>query len=87
MSLPRVIPQMITLKIAEYYPDRVGIIPLVDEKTLGFSAAIIAMNRDGSMGETLYAYDDYRYSSRYSALAAMERSLMQAMEVVRVMSN
>jgi len=87
MSLPRLIPQMITLKIAEYYPNRVGIIPLIDDKTLGFSAAIVVMERDGSMGDTLYAYDDYRYASRYSALAAMDRSILQAMEAVRVMSN
>lgn len=79
---------MIALKVREFYPDRVAVIPIHDEDNDSYSCALYKVHKDGRhYTDILYELGHYNNTDETGAIKEMVRTVEDAMKTVRVMSN
>ena len=86
MSNTSPIPMMISLKIAEYYPNNFAFVAIQDESTFLWSAAISSLE-NGLLKETLFELEEYIYESGEDAVSVLNEMLKVSQQTVLTMSN
>jgi hypothetical protein len=82
------IPMMVALKIHQYYPDRVAVIPIHDEDKDVYSCALYKIGRNGNCyEETLYELGHYKNTEEIKAVEEMVKRVTEAMKTVTIMCN
>ena len=83
------IPQMVAFNIYKYYrKKRVMVVPIEDDETGRWSAALYSLSPDKeSLEEVLYELGHYRNKSRLGAMEEMQFLLKKAMAVMVIMAN
>lgn len=81
-------PVMVALKVYEYYPKMVAVIPIEDDFLGKFSCALYKLDEDGRhYTDVLYELGHYNHTQEIEAVKEMVRTVEDAMKVVKVMAN
>ena len=85
MKLNQIPNMMISLKIAELYPN-IGTLLVQDEISKKWSTALTTVEND-SIGETLFHIPEYKWDTDKEAISEMNDIVAGVLDRVKIMSN
>ena len=86
---------LVSIKIAELYPDNIGFLAIIDEETDKWGGSIIKTHgpnitqEDLDMGNypTIYSTDNYIWETDRDAILEMRTIVNDILDKIKVMSN
>jgi len=80
-------PIMVALKVRQYYPKQVAVVPIEDDDTNLFGCALYKLGNHQQYAEVLYELGHYNHREEIAAVEEMVEVVANAMKVIRTMSN
>lgn len=80
-------PLPLLFQIAKYYPKKSIVMGVQDEYTGLWSSALVILENDETLGETIFSFENYRHPEQSGAMMEMHRICQHAKNNVVAMSN
>ena len=78
---------MVALNIAKYYPNKILTMSICDEENYKWTAGVFSLNKDNTIGDMLYCFENYDYDNSEDAKLAIDLEIKKFMKIIKIMSN